>query len=67
MNKKVSSNPTVQSDYEAFERGYNAGAEDMREQIIKLISDYQHPKTQHNFNDEFCNGIIAEIERKTNE
>ena len=39
MSEKVSNNPEVQSDYETFERGYDAGVADERERIIQYLID----------------------------
>ena len=36
-----------------------------KETIISLINDYQHPNTQHDFNDEFCDGLVAFINSVT--
>lgn len=35
--EQVSSNPKIQEEYEMFSRGYDAGYEDAKMQIINLI------------------------------
>ena len=49
----------------AYNSGYIVGVEQgerlAEERIIKLLEDYQHPNTQHEFNDEFCDSLIALI------
>ena len=44
-------------EFDAYQEGIKAE----RERIIKMLEDYQHPNTQHEFNDEFCSSLIALI------
>ena len=46
---------------EAETQGIGIGVQSERSRIIKLLEDYQHPNTQHEFNDEFCDSLIALI------